>query len=395
MLAALQRVRQGVPLIFLGHMVALLPLVAILWMMASTEGGVSTYYAGLNLVLVGASVLAPGAVLKALGLSVAGLLLALVGADGVAGLARFTFDQPELNQGLSLPVMAVGLLGLGDVISALARPGAVRASQGARLRAPWPGRQDWLDMLPAALRGSAVGTMLGLMPGRGARLAAFAAWAMEKTIRPKAQGQGSLRGVVAAESAYQAGVQTACLPLLVLGLPTNAVMALVLGTLAMHRADPGPRLMADQPELFWGLLASLVLARLVLMALGPALAGLWQRLVLFPYRWLFPTLVLIGAVGIYATQHSSLDIWLLAGFGMLGFVCNTLEMEPAPLLLGFVLGRAMEDKLGAALQLSHGDWSVLVMRPLSAGLLALSLALLLVSVLPSSKTWRARAFLPE
>jgi putative tricarboxylic transport membrane protein len=292
--------------------------------------------------LMGAVVLASGSPLKAIAMVVLGLLLGLVGTDGPSGVVRFAFDLPELDHGIALVSIAMGVFGYGEMISNLAQPEPVRAVWGAKLRDIWLTRHDLRGLAPAALRGAAARTSL--------------------------------------------------LWLLSLGIPSNAVMALMVAVMATRHILPGPQALTENPELFWGLIASLWVLSLTLLVLNLTLIGLWSRLLSTPYRWLFTAVVLIGALGAYSTHHSITDIGLLAVFGVVGYVFHTLELAPVPLLLGFVLGHRMEDLLREALLLSHGDWRVFVMRPVSAGLLLGALTLLLVVVLPAVKRLRQQAF---
>jgi TctA family transporter len=361
--------------------------------------GPAEYCALMLLGLMGAVVLASGAVLKALAMVVLGLLLGLVGTDVGSGVARFTFDMPELSDGISFVAIAMGLFGYGEIISNLAQPEALRQVVGARVQDLWPTRQDFKHMAPAVLRGTALGSLLGVLPGGGALLASFAAYALEKKIRTKPGeipfGQGNIRGVAAPESANNAAAQTSFIPLLTLGIPPNAVMALMVGAMTMHNIQPGPQVMSSNPELFWGLIASMWIGNLMLVVLNLPLIGLWTRLLAVPYRWLFPAIVLFCAMGVYTTNHRSFDIWLVAGFGFVGYAFHKLSLEPAPLLLGFILGPVLEENLRRALLLARGDWSVFVSRPLSAGLLLLAVLMLFLVLLPAVKSRRARVFVED
>jgi TctA family transporter len=254
-------------------------------------------------------------------------------------------------------------------------------------------------MTPAVLRGTALGSLLGVLPGGGALLASFASYALEKKVKGKPGevpfGQGNIRGVAAPESANNAGAQTSFIPMLTLGIPPNAVMALMVGAMTIHNIQPGPQVMTSNPELFWGLIASMWIGNLMLVVLNLPLIGVWIKLLSVPYRWLFPAIVLFCAIGVYTTNNSTFDIWLVAAFGFIGYVFKKLDMEPAPLLLGFILGPMMEENLRRALLLSRGDWSVFVMRPLSAGLLVAAACMLFLVLMPAVKSRRAEAFVEE
>ena len=249
------------------------------------------------------------------------------------------------------------------------------------------------------LRGTFLGSALGILPGGGALLAAFAAYALEKKIKVKPGevpfGQGNIRGVAGPESANNAGAQTSFIPLLTLGIPPNAVMALMVGAMTIHNIQPGPQVMTSNPELFWGLIASMWIGNAMLVILNLPLIGMWIKLLTVPYRYLYPSIVLFCAIGVYSTNNNTFDIWTVGLFGVIGYLFVKLGCEPAPLLLGFILGPMMEENLRRALLLSRGDWSVFVTRPLSAGLLAAGLLMLVVVLLPAVKNKREEAFVEE
>jgi len=354
------------------------------------------YFSLMALVLAAAVVLSAGSLLKAIGMSVLGLLLGLVGADAHSGMTRFSFGLPPLADGVGLAALAVGVCLYGPIIAHLARreePRDVLTSKVAHL---YPARDDVRLMGPAILRGTLLGALLGALPGGGALLSAFAAHALEQKTRLRpgeaAFGKGNLRGVAAPAAAHGAGAQTAFLPLLALGIAPNAVLALLAGALAIHHLAPGPQLLAGTPDLFWGLIASLWIASLALAVLNLPLARLWIRLLALPYRWLFPVIALLGAIGMYSINHAAADVWLAGVFGAVGYVFIKLDMPPAPLLLGFVLGPMMEEQLRRALLVSRGDWGVLLARPLSVTLLGLTALLLVGALLPAVRKRRDEVF---
>ena len=361
--------------------------------------GPAEYFALMALGLVGAVVLASGALLKAVAMVVLGLLLGLVGTDVNSGVARYSFDIPELTDGIGFVAIAMGVFGYGEIIANLARPADQRAVFTASVQGLLPTREDFRRMLPAVLRGTALGSALGILPGGGAMLSAFAAYTIEKKTRLHPGevpfGQGNIRGVAAPESANNAGAQTSFIPLLTLGIPPNAVMALMVGAMTIHNIQPGPQVMTSNPELFWGLIASMWIGNAMLVVLNLPLIGLWTRLLTVPYRWLFPSIVLFCAVGVYSTNNNTWDIWIVGIFGLVGYVFHKLGAEPAPLLLGLILGPMMEENLRRALLLSRGDWSVFVTRPISAGLLAGAVLLLAIVLLPAVKSKREEAFIEE
>ena len=361
--------------------------------------GPAEYFSLMILGLIGAVVLASGSLLKALAMIVLGLLLGMVGTDVNSGVPRFTFDIPELSDGIGFVVIAMGVFGYGEIISNLVRGEEEREVFTGKVHGLMPTAQDFKRMVPAVLRGTTIGSVLGILPGGGALLAAFAAYTVEKKTKLQPGevpfGQGNIRGVAAPESANNAGSQTSFIPLLTLGIPPNPVMALMVGAMTIHNIQPGPQVMSSNPELFWGLIASMWIGNAMLIILNLPRIGIWIKLLTAPYRWLFPAIVLFCAVGVYSTNNNTFDIWMVAGFGAVGYTFIKLGLEPAPLLLGFILGPMMEENLRRALLLARGDWSVFVTRPLSATLLALALALLVVVALPAVKKKREEAFVEE
>ena len=361
--------------------------------------GPAEYFSLMTLGLIGAVVLASGSLLKAIAMIVLGLLMGLVGTDVNSGVARFSFDIPELTDGIGFVVIAMGVFGYGEIIHNLSQPEEGRELFTGKVQGLWPTKEDFKRMAPAVLRGTAIGSILGILPGGGALLASFAAYTIEKKTKLKPGevpfGQGNIRGVASPESANNAGSQTSFIPLLTLGIPPNAVMALMVGAMPIHNIQPGPQVMTSNPELFWGLIASMWIGNLMLIILSLPLIGIWIKLLSVPYRWLFPSIVLFCAVGVYTTNNNTFDVWMVALFGVIGYAFVKLGAEPAPLLLGFILGPMMEENLRRALLLSRGDWSVFVTRPLSAGLLAAAVLLLVIVLLPAVKNKREEAFVEE
>jgi TctA family transporter len=361
--------------------------------------GPAEYFSLMVLGLIGAVVLASGSLIKAIGMIVLGLLLGLVGTDVNSGVARFSFDIPELTDGIGFITIAMGVFGYGEIISNLGQSEEHREVFTSKITHMYPTKEDFKRMVPAVLRGTALGSALGILPGGGALLSAFAAYTIEKKTKLKPGevpfGKGNIRGVAAPESANNAGAQTSFIPLLTLGIPPNAVMALMVGAMTIHNIQPGPQVMTSNPQLFWGLIASMWIGNLMLVILNLPLIGMWIKLLTVPYRWLFPSIVLFCAIGVYSTNNNVFDIWMVAIFGVVGYGFIKLGMEPAPLLLGFILGPMMEENLRRALLLSRGDWSVLVTRPLSASLLAAAVALIVIVALPSIKAKREEAFVED
>ncbi len=361
--------------------------------------GPAEYFALMIVGLIGAVVLASGSLLKALSMIVLGLLLGLVGTDVNSGVARYSFDIPELTDGISFLAIAMGIFGYGEIIQNLSHGDEKREVFTGDVHGILPTAQDFKLMAPAMLRGTALGSALGILPGGGALLAAFTAYTIEKKTQVKPGevpfGQGNIRGVAAPESANNAGAQTSFIPLLTLGIPPNAVMALMVGAMTIHNIQPGPQVMTSNPELFWGLIASMWIGNAMLVILNLPLIGIWIKLLTVPYKWLFPAIVLFCAIGVYSANNNNFDIWMVALFGLIGYGFIKLGCEPAPLLLGLILGPMMEEYLRRALLISRGDWSVFVTRPLSASLLAVAAILLIVVLLPSVKKKRSEAFVED
>ncbi|AMO22313.1 tripartite tricarboxylate transporter permease [Ramlibacter solisilvae] len=361
--------------------------------------GSAEYFSLMVLGLIGAVVLASGSLIKAIAMIVLGLLLGLIGTDVNSGVARFSFDIPELTDGIGFVVIAMGVFGYGEIISNLSQSSEHREVFTGKVKGLFPTKEDFKRMLPAVLRGTFLGSALGILPGGGALLSSFAAYTIEKKTRLQPGevpfGKGNIRGVAAPESANNAGSQTSFIPLLTLGIPPNAVMALMVGAMTIHNIQPGPQVMTSNPQLFWGLIASMWLGNLMLVVLNLPLIGIWIKLLSVPYRWLFPAIVLFCAIGVYSTNNNTFDVWTVAIFGVIGYVFIKLGCEPAPLLLGFILGPMMEEHLRRALLLSRGDWSVLITRPLSASLLAAALILIVIVALPSIKAKREEAFVED
>ena len=361
--------------------------------------GPAEYFALMVVGLIGAVVMASGSLLKALAMILLGLLMGLIGTDVNSGVARFSFDIPELTDGISFLAIAMGLFGYGEIINNLSQPDEKREVFTGKVTGIMPTAEDFRNMVPAVLRGTALGSVLGILPGGGAVLSSFTAYTIEKKtkLRPGEVpfGQGNIRGVASPEAANNAGSQTSFIPLLTLGIPPNAVMALMVGAMTIHNIQPGPQVMTSNPELFWGLIASMWIGNLMLVILNLPLIGLWIKLLTVPYRWLFPAIVLFCAIGVYSTNNNSFDIWIVALFGLIGYIFIKLGCEPAPLLLGLILGPMMEEYLRRALLISRGDWSVFVTRPISASLLAIAVVLLVLVLMPSIKKKREEAFVDD
>jgi putative tricarboxylic transport membrane protein len=355
--------------------------------------GPAEYCSLMILGLIGAVVLAHGSLLKAIAMVVLGLLLGLVGTDVNSGAARFAFGVPELIDGLGVVSVAMGLFGFAEILTNLEST-EKRELITAKISSLWLTKQQFKDAWPAVLRGTGIGSILGLLPGGGAMLASFGAYALEKKIAkdPSRFGKGAIQGVAGPESANNAGAQTSFIPLLTLGIPENAVMALMVGAMTIHNIQPGPQVMTSNPGLFWGLVVSMWVGNLMLVVLNLPLIGIWIKLLTVPYRVLYPAILLFCAIGVYSISNASFDVAQTAMFGALGLVFFKLECEPAPLLLGFVLGPMMEENLRRAMLLSRGDPTVFFTRPISLAMLIAAAALLLLIVAPNFRKKREEAF---
>ena len=355
--------------------------------------GPAEYFSLMVLGLVASIVLARGSLLNAFGMILLGLLLGMVGTDVNSGTPRYTFDSPELMDGLNFAVLAMGMFGLGEIVSNLEHK-EIRTLAVGKVRGLMPGKDDLMRMIAPVMRGTVIGSLLGILPGGGATLAAFAAYSVEKKVSPNRAefGKGALEGVAAPESANNAGAQTSFIPMLTLGIPSNPVMALMIGAMIMQGIQPGPAVMTEQPALFWGIIASMWIGNLFLVVLNLPLIGLWVRMILVPYQYLFPAVLVFCAIGVFSLSNAEFDIYLMALFGVFGYVCAKLHCEPAPMLLGFIIGPMMEEYLRRALMLSDSDPLVFVQRPLSALLLALAVGAMLMVMAPALRSKREEAF---
>lgn len=355
--------------------------------------GPAEYFSLMLLGLVAAVVLAQGDVLKAVAMTLLGLLLGLVGTDVNSGVERFTFGIPALSDGISFVVISMGIFGIAEIIANLERDHA-GAAKVARVGSLLPSKDDYRRSWKPILRGTGLGALLGVLPGGGAMLGAFASYMVEKRLakQPERFGQGAIEGVAGPESANNAGAQTSFIPMLVLGLPSNAVMALMAGAMMIHGIVPGPQVIDDRPELFWGLIVSMWIGNLLLLVLNLPLVGLWVRLLAVPYRLLYPSILLFCCIGVYSVNNSLFDVLLTVAFGLLGYLFIKLRCEPAPLLLGYLLGPLMEENLRRAMLLSRGDPSVFVTRPLSLSLLILTGLVVVLMLSPRLRATRQAAF---
>jgi len=360
--------------------------------------GPAEYFSLMVLGLIGAVVLASGSLLKAIAMIILGLLLAQINTDVISGTARYSFDIPQLTDGIGFVVIAMGVFGFGEIISNLGQPAEHREVFTKEVKGLWPTMRDFHEAWPSVLRGTALGSILGVLPGGGALLASFASYTVEKKLvrNPRVPfGKGAIQGVAGPESANNAGAQTSFIPMLTLGIPPNAVMALMVGAMTIKGIQPGPQVMTSNPQLFWGLIASMWVGNAMLVILNLPLIGMWIKLLTVPYRFLFPAITLFCCIGVYSLNNSTFDVYLTALFALIGYVFFKLSVEPAPLLLGFILGPMMEENLRRALLLSRGDWTTFVTRPLSSGLLVAAALLIVIVSLPAISRKREVAFAAE
>ncbi|MCM2502636.1 tripartite tricarboxylate transporter permease [Aureimonas altamirensis] len=358
--------------------------------------GPAEYFSLMVLGLVASVVLAHGSLLHALGMIVLGLLFGVIGTDVNTGLPRFTFGFTYLADGVNFVIVAMGLFGIGEIVANLQNESS-RTLLTRNVTGLMPTRQELKRISAPIMRGTILGSVLGILPGGGAMLASFASYAFEKRIsrHPEEFGNGAIEGVAGPESANNAGAQTSFIPMLTLGIPSNPVMALMIGALIIQGIQPGPSVITEQPALFWGLIVSMWIGNLMLLVLNLPLIGIWVRLISVPYHYLFPMILAFCAIGVFSLHNATFDIYVMAVFGVLGYVFRKLDCEPAPLLLGFVLGPMMEENLRRAMLLSRGDATVFVTQPISAVMLAAAAILLLIVILPSVRRTREVAFQEE
>jgi TctA family transporter len=346
--------------------------------------GPADYFSLMFLGLVISAVLAQGSVWKAIGMVTLGVSLGMVGTDVQTGQQRFTFGVPELSDGVGFVSIAMGMFGIAEIILNLERPEArsVLSSKVGRLMMT---REEFRRAVPSVLRGTALGSVLGILPGGGAALSSFGSYMMERRLSKYGHefGTGAIEGVAGPESANNAASQTSFIPLLTLGIPSNAVMALMVGALIIQGIQPGPRMVEAQPDLFWGLIASMWIGNLMLLVINLPMIGIWVKLLQVPYRFMYPSIMIFCAIGVYSLQNNVFDVYQTVVFGLFGYLCSKLRLEGAPMLIGFVLGPMMEEHLRRAMLLSRGDPMVFVERPISATMLAIAAIALGAMLLPS------------
>ena len=355
--------------------------------------GPAEYFSLMVLGLITAVVLAHGSVVKAIAMIMLGLLLGLVGTDVNTGNTRFTFGVDMLFDGIGFVPLAMGLFGVAEIIANIANVER-RNLVSSKVSNLWPNREDMKQAFPAILRGTALGSLLGVLPGGGATLSSFAAYTLEKKVsrNPERFGTGVIEGVAAPESANNAASQTSFIPMLTLGIPSNAVMAMMIGGMMIHGIIPGPLVMNERPGLFWGMIASMLVGNMMLLVFNLPLIGLWVRMLMVPYRLLALAILFFCCIGVYSLNNSIAEVMMIGFFGIVGYAFMRLGCEPAPLLLGFILGPMMEVNLRRAMLIAKGDWTVFLTRPISLGLLVVSAILLVIMILPAVTKARETAF---
>ncbi|SIS69189.1 tripartite tricarboxylate transporter permease [Paracoccus saliphilus] len=358
--------------------------------------GPPEYFSLIVLGLIASIVLAHGSLLRAFGMILLGLSLGLIGVDGNSGATRMTFGITEFYDGLDFVAVAMGMFGLGEIIRNLEHEGS-RVAYHKRVGSLMPTREDWKRMVAPIFRGTLIGSALGVLPGGGALLSSFAAYSLEKKVSPHSSefGKGAIEGVAAPEAANNAGSQTSFVPMLTLGIPSNSVMALMIGAMIIQGIQPGPSVMQNQPTLFWGIIASMWIGNLMLVIMNLPLVGVWAKLLTIPYHFLFPGIAVFCSIGVFSMNGSPFDVFTMAVFGVAGYLFVKIGCELTPLLLGFLLGPMLEEYLRRSLTLSRGDFAVFVDRPISAGLLACALAILAMLLMPWFKKTREEAFVEE
>ncbi|MDO6457857.1 tripartite tricarboxylate transporter permease [Celeribacter halophilus] len=367
-------------------MAVLAPVLAAL----ALNFGPTEYFAVILLGLVAASAVSNGSPIKGVAMVVAGLMLGTIGVDITTGAERFTMGIPELRDGVSLVIVAMGLFGVGELIVSI-KANATGAHQSKiDYKQFYPSRAEWKAMFGPILRGASIGSFFGALPGTGQTVASAVAYAIEKKVSPNTAmfGKGAIEGVTVPESANNSATQTAFIPTLTLGVPGSASMALVIGALMIHGITPGPRLLVEHADLFWGLVASFLVGNVILLVLNIPMIGLWVRLLQIPYKYMYPTIIVLICMGVYSVNNNVFDIWLTLIFGWAGYLMRLFRFEPAPLLIGFVLGPMMEEQLRRAMLLSRGDATVFITRPISGTLIAITLALLVYTFVSALKARR-------
>ena len=359
--------------------------------------GSPEYFSLMVMALVCASVVGSGSLLKSLAMVVAGLLIGIVGTDVTSGKSRFTFGVPELSDGVGIAVVAMGFFGLTEIVKNLGSKQITPTILQGKIKGLMPRWEDLKICFGPMLRGSSIGAIFGPLPGLGGTISAFTSYMAEKKLAkdPSRFGKGAIEGVAGPETANNACAQTTFVPMLTLGIPGSASMALMLGAMMIHGITPGPQVMTSRPDLFWGLIASMWIGNLMLLMLNLPLIGIWVRLLQVPYRMLFPIIMTMMGIGIYSLNSSGTDVLLMAFFGFIGYILVKLGCSFPPLILAMVLGPLMEENLRRSMLLSDGDPTVFFTRPLSAGFMLATGILLLLFTLPVLRKKRKEVLAEE
>lgn len=354
--------------------------------------GPAEYFSMILMALVMTAALTQGSLWKAAAMAFAGVLFGLVGTDITSGVRRFTFGYQHLAEGIDFVVVAMGLFAISDIVANIVR-GDVEEGTVAKITSLMPNKQEFKDASGATLRGTLIGSVLGVLPGAGQAISSFTSYAVETRINKKRRlfGKGAVAGVAAPEAANNAAAQTAFIPTLTLGLPGSATMALIIGALMIQGIAPGPRVIIDHPNLFWGLVVSMWIGNVMLVILNLPLVGIWVKLLKVPYNWLYPAILMFSCIGVYSVGNSAFDVVLAAIFGLIGYAFVRMKCEPAPFVLGFILGPMIEDNFRRALLLSRGDFGVFVTEPISATFLAVTLLAIAAMCLPALRQRKEEA----
>ena len=376
--------------------IILLMLVAPLLANVAVAFGPADYFSLMVLGLVVLTFLTQGSMTKAMVMACVGAVLGLVGLDSITAQPRLTFDRLEFIDGIGLVPVVMGLFGIAEVLHNIERP-VSREIIASKIRKLWPDKEDWRASAGPIGRGTILGFFLGILPGGGAVISSFASYALEKRLSsdPDRFGQGAIEGVAGPEAANNAAAGGAFIPLMTLGIPPNVVMALLLGAFIIHGLQPGPLMISQNPNLFWGIVVSMYIGNAMLLVLNLPLIGMWVQLLRMPYNVLFPLIVLFSIVGVYCSSNNVFDVYVMIGFGLLGYLMRKVGYEPAPLVLAFVLGPLLENNLRKALILSQGELTTFATRPISATCLILAAALLATPMLPALRRKRDAIALDE
>ncbi len=356
--------------------------------------GPADYFSVILLGLVAASAVSNSGALKGIAIMVTGLMLGTIGIDLTTGVLRFTMGIPELRDGVHIVIVAMGLFGVSELIASIRANIGGKAAQTIDYNDFYPSKQEWKSLFAPILRGGTIGSFFGALPGTGQTIAAAIAYAVEKKVSPQREkfGTGVLPGVAVPEAANNSATQTAFIPTLTLGVPGSPPMAIVIGALMIYGITPGPRLLVEQPDMFWGLVASFLVGNIMLLILNVPLIGMWVRLLKIPYKYMYPTIIVLVCMGVYSLNNNVFDVWLTLVIGAVGYIMRLFRFEPAPLLLGFVLGPMMEEQLRRSMLLSRGDPMVFLERPISATLIAITAGILIFALYTTERNRRrARA----